>query len=188
MIQIRESLGIIAGLLSFFAYIPYIIDIIKGKTKPSRSSWWIWSLVGLIILISYHSVGAQNTIWIPLVFFICPLFIAILTIKHGEGHSLNLLDKICLIGALAGVILWFFLHSAYLALIINIAVDCLGYITTIRKTLKNPSSESKITWILFLFGSILNVFAIEKFGFSIAFYPVYMLVMDIIVVGILVYY
>jgi len=180
-----EVLGIIAGVLSFIAYFPYIYSIFKGKTKPSRSSWWIWSFVGLLILLSYYEVGARNTIWIPLVFFICPLIIAILSIWFGEGKKLNKLDKICILGVLISLIPWFVFKSAHVTLFINIFIDFLGFLPTFQKTYQNTESEDGTTWILFFVASILNIIALENYGFSIMLYPAYMIIMDIIMIYII---
>jgi len=181
----KEFIGIIAGIISFIGYFPYIYSVLHHKTKPSRSSWWIWSLVGLTILLSYYWVGARNTIWIPLVFFICPLIVAILSIWFGEGKQLNKLDKTCILGAFISLIPWIIFQSAQITLLINIFIDFLGFLPTIKKTFLNPLYESKISWILFFLGSVLNIMAIEEFSFIISSYPIYMFTMDIIMLFLL---
>lgn len=180
-----EIAGITAGVLSFVAYIPYIYSILIKKTKPSRSSWWIWSLVGLLVLFSYYTIGARTTIWVPAVFFICPLVVAILSLKFGEGNSFNKTDKICLYAAALSILVWFFSKSALIALYINILIDSLGYLPTFKKTYINPKHENKTCWILFLIGSILNMLAISDLSFSIALYPFYMFAMDIVMIYLL---
>ena len=177
---IKEILGILAGIVSSVAYIPYVSSIFTKKTKPSRSSWWIWSFIGLLILFSYRSVGAFNTIWVPVIFFIAPLIVAVLSLRFGENTGLNSLDKICLLGAAISIIFWLLFNSAEVALYINIFIDFLGYLPTLKKTFLNPFAESRLTWILFFLGSILNVIAIDKFTLSIALYPAYMIAMDIV--------
>jgi len=177
---LKEIFGIFAGGISLLAYVFYIVAILKKTTKPSRSSWWIWTLIGLVIVLSYHAVGATYTIWVPVSFFIGPLIIAILSIWHGEGTGLETLDKVCLLGSIIGILLWVLFDSAEIALFINIFVDLLGYIPTLKKTQKNPLSESKITWIIFTTGSILNLMAIEDWVLHISIYPIYMFIMDII--------
>ena len=176
----KELFGILAGLVSFFAYIPYILSIIKKETKPSRSSWWIWSLVGLMILFSYYSLGARSTIWIPVVFFFCPFLVALLSFKFGEGKNLNYLDKIYFVGAIFSMFAWLVFKSAEIAFFINIFIDFLGFLPTFKKTFLNPSYENKTSWTLFLIGSILNLMAIEVLLPSIVLYPIYMFIMDII--------
>lgn len=180
LLDVKDILGISAGIISLFAYLPYITSIIKRETKPSRSSWWIWSFVGLLIIFTYYSVGARSTIWVPSVFFLGPLTVAILSIKFGEGTGLNKIDKICLLGSFVSIIIWIIFKSATLALFINIFIDFLGFLPTFQKTFINPLHENKISWILFFFGSILNILALKSLSLEIVSYPIYMFVMDII--------
>ncbi len=178
--SLKEIVGFLAGIFSAVACIPYIISILRNKTKPSRSSWWIWSLVGLIIVFSYYFVGALNTIWVPIVLFIFSLIIAILSLWYGEGSNFSLLDKACLLSTVISIIFWAIFESAMIVLIINIFIDFLGFIPTFKKTFQHPHEESGVTWILFFISSILNFIAIDHFVFSIASYPIYMLIMDFI--------
>lgn len=182
---LKEIFGILAGIVSFLAYIPYIVSIIKKETRPSHSSWWIWSAIGLMILFSYYSIGARFTIWVPLIFFLCPLIIAIMSIWFGEGQRLNGLDKICIFGTFTSLIPWMIFQSAKITLFINIFVDFLGFLPTIQKTFFNPLYENRTSWILFFLGSTLNVLAIESFSLTIASYPIYMIIMDIVMLSLL---
>jgi hypothetical protein len=57
-----ETIGIIAGIISFSAYFLYIATTIYGKTKPNRVTWWILTLIGLLIASSYYVSGARASI------------------------------------------------------------------------------------------------------------------------------
>ena len=48
MSEIKNLLGFVATFLVLVGYIPYLRDIIKGKTKPHIYSWFLWSFVTLI--------------------------------------------------------------------------------------------------------------------------------------------
>ena len=182
---IKQTSGIIAGIISMIAYLPYFYSIIKGKTKPSRSSWWIWSLVGFIILVSYYDLGARNTIWIPIVFFICPLAIAFLSIKYGANKGLKKLDLVSIILSIISLTLWGFFRLPILTLTVNIFIDFLGFLPTFQKSYQKPTEENRMTWILFFLGSILNLIALEEFSISIALYPIYMFFMDLVMIFLL---
>lgn len=174
----QQIFGVLGGVLSLVAYVPYIRSIFAGKTRPSRSSWWIWSIVGLLIVISYYDVGARSTIWIPIVFFICPLIVAIFSLKYGANKKLSNVDKVCLLLAASSII--FFFENSAITLFINIGVDFIGFVATFVKTFYDPLSEEQYTWLIFLFGSVFNLLAIDSFSGSVIIYPVYMFVMDII--------
>ncbi len=165
--------GLIAGILSILAYIPYISSILKGSTKPNRASWLIWLVMNIIILASYHSSGAESTIFVLVSYSIGTIIVALLSLKYGEGGWTSF-DRTCLIISAVGLLLWFIFNSPLPALLINIAVDMTGALPTIRKVYCNPQIESKSAWLLFFAGSIANLVAIDKFEFAIVVYPVAM--------------
>ncbi len=181
----KALLGIIAGVIAFIAYIVYIISIFKGESKPNRATWWIWSFMGLVIGISYFFSGAENTIWVPLVEFLGPLSIALLSIKYGEGGLNDRTDIICFSGAVVSIILWVIFNSPLVALVTNLVVDSFALIPTIKKSFLRPEGEDFWAWFGTGVADSLNLFAAERPSFAILLYPVYMLISDLIIIGIL---
>jgi uncharacterized protein with PQ loop repeat len=62
----KDIIGIIAVIITFIGYIPYIRDTIKGKTKPHIYSWFIWAFVTFIIfalqILGHGGAGALTTL------------------------------------------------------------------------------------------------------------------------------
>jgi len=58
----HSLLGKIAGALSFLAFVPYVLATLRGKTRPNRATWIIWSAVGVTLLASYAVAGARETL------------------------------------------------------------------------------------------------------------------------------
>ena len=172
-----EIFGILAGALSFSAYILYIFSTLFGKTKPNRATWWILTLIGLMIASSYYAEGARATIWVAVSYVLGPFIIAVLSLKYGEGKW-EKLDKWCLIVALISVPVWYISNSAILVLVINIFLDFVGLLPTIKKSYLRPEGEDKVAWTLESLAGILNIFAIERWIFGIAFYPIYLLTIN----------
>lgn len=173
MNNIKVVFGGIAGILSFIAFIPYIVGIIKYGTRPNRASWIIWLVLGFILAVSYYSSGAQNTMWVPVSYVIGPLIVIILALKKGEG-GWNKFDKMCLAGALMALIGWRIFNVPLVALVVSLLIHLAGSLSTIKKSYLKPYSESLLAWIFFSFGHLFNIFAIEQFKFAIIVYPVYM--------------
>ncbi len=157
-----DNLGMIAGILSFSAYIVYIISIFKGSTKPSRSTWWILTLVGAIILSSSLSLDLYENIWIQAAYVIGPFILALLSLKYGSGDRFSLLDKICLCGAIGSCLLWLIFNSPLIGFIGSIVVDFIGLVPTIQKSYLRPEEEDPNAWLLETISSILNVVAISS--------------------------
>lgn len=169
--------GRMAGLLSFAAFVPYIISTLRGRTKPNRATWWIWTVVGFLLAVSYYSSGARHTIWVPVSYVLGPFITAVLSLKFGVG-GWSFFDRGCLLGAGIGALAWWMFRTPLLALLINLFIDFLGALPTIRKAYSEPQGEDPAAWTLFFLGNTLNVFAVERWRFSIAVYPIYMFVLS----------
>lgn len=172
--------GEIAGVVSFTAYLLYIYTTIRGQTKPNRVTWWILSLVGLMIATSYYAGGARETMFVAVSYIVGPLIIAILSLWYGEGKW-ETLDKVCLTGAIVSAIIWYFSSSAIITLSINLPMDFLGLIPTIKKSYLRSIGEDRIAWTLTSFAGILNMFAIKTFTFAIVLYPLYLLIVNVFI-------
>lgn len=182
---IKIVLGKVAGLISLLAFIPYFISIFKGKTKPNRITWWIWTLLGLLLYFSYKEAGAKETLWVPLIYIIAPLITAILSIKYGVGGWTHF-DIFCLIGSLLSTLLWAISGSPIIALILFLIIDLFGALPTIKKAYSNPEQENKLAWFLMCLANVVNLFATENVKFSVLIYPLYMLLIGSIIFGLLI--
>jgi hypothetical protein len=169
----QTVIGVVAGFLNLLGFLPYLVSIYQGKTRPNRATWWIWAIVGLILCYSYYSSGAVNTIWVPVSAAVGHLIIAILAIKYGEG-GWNRFDRWCLLSAGISLLLWWQFSSPIIALVINIGIDFLGALPTIRKSYYQPQTEDPFSWIIFLSAHTLNLFALKNWSFALSAYPLYL--------------
>ncbi|MEK7516302.1 MAG: hypothetical protein AAB562_01770 [Patescibacteria group bacterium] len=173
MSDITAVAGTVAGILSLAAFAPYILAILRKKTKPSRATWWIWTVVGFMLGASYYSSGANHTIWVPASCIIGSFITAVLSLKYGEGGWTRF-DRGCLLGAGVSVALWWMFSSPLIALLINLSIDFMGALPTIRKSYYEPEGEDRTAWAMFFAGNTANLFAVESWSFAIAAYPIYM--------------
>ncbi|MEW6748147.1 MAG: hypothetical protein AB1295_00360 [Candidatus Micrarchaeota archaeon] len=178
--EIHDVLGILAAVVVTAAYFPYIYSTVKGKTRPNRATWFIWAVVGIVVFASYYSLGAWSTLW-----YAIPggtVITALLSIRYGQG-GWSRFDSLCLMGAFIALVLWFLSRSPFVALVTLIVTDFFAYLPTIKKTYADPSSESQGGWALFALAGVLNFLAIDRWTVEIAFYPIYMLSFNLLVLG-----
>lgn len=180
-----ELIGKIAGALSFLAFVPYIVATIRGKNRPNRATWIIWSAVGVSLLASYAAAGARETLWVTVANLLAFVFVLILSVKYGVG-GWTVFDGLCLFGAAFGLLLWWWFDSPLPTLYSGLFVDLVGALPTIRKSWVQPESEDLLTWILFVAANALNLFAIREWSLVMASYPVYMVFITALMVGVLV--
>ncbi|MDB4992191.1 MAG: hypothetical protein JWL75_436 [Parcubacteria group bacterium] len=181
-LNIHFILGIIAGVISACAYVIYIRSILKGESKPSRVTWWIWTFMGAVLAASYYASGARDTIWSPIVEFIGPLITALLAIKYGEGGIESKTDILCFVGGVISIGIWVLFKTPKAALIINLIIDGFAIFPTIKKSYLRPEGENIWAWAGTALGDGINTLAIEQPYFAIIIYPVWMLTLDLSVI------
>jgi anti-anti-sigma regulatory factor len=180
------TIGAVAGALSIVGVIPYIITTLQGKTKPHRITWWIFSILGLMMSANHFAAGGSSTVWMPLGGAIGQLVVAILSIRYGEG-GWSRLDRLCLGGIGASLIVGQQSHSPLLALGLNIAIDWLGCVPTIQKARHAPESEDWSTWLIYFVGAALNLFAVQHWSLAEALLPLYLFVATGLIAVLLLY-
>jgi len=174
--------GITSAALSIFCLLPYIVDILKHKTRPERASWLIWSVLGFIAFFSQMAEGATNSLWLTAAQTFIVTVVFILSIKFGSGGLIKR-DILSLIVAGLGIVLWVFTKEAAAALYIVIAVDFTGSILTIVKSYEDPRSETLITWILSGTAGFFGALSVGEWSFVLLSYPVYLWLINYVVAG-----
>jgi hypothetical protein len=176
--------GVVAGFLTLLGFARYLVSINQGKARPNRVTWWIWTIIGFVLCSSYYYTGAIDTIWVPASLAIGHLTIAILALKYGEG-GWNRYDQGCLLSAGVSLLLWWWFSSPIIALLINIVIDFLGTLPTLRKSYHQPQTEDIFTWSILLTANTLNLFALKDWSFTLCAYPFYLFCNTAVIFGLL---
>jgi hypothetical protein len=166
------ALGIASGLLVLVAYAVYVRSIVRGITKPQRTSWFIWGALALIAFFTQLAKGATASLWLPGADAACALVIAVLGVPHGIG-GMSRRDMASLIVAAIALILWYFTSQPVIALGLVILVDAIAAVLTIIKTYQLPETESFISWVLGACGGVCAVLAVGRVDPALLAYPVY---------------
>lgn len=175
-----EEIGLLSGFLVILSAVPYAIRTYQGKIRPNLTSWGIWAILGLALLLTYKSSGATSNVW-PAVFgFTNPCLITLLAFWKGERKWPNTLEVTCLIVGLASIILWYFAKEtktlSQYVLYVAIMADAVAAIPTIVFVWKEPCGDRPFAWAMFGVGYGLAIFAIEEYSFANYVLPVYMFV------------
>jgi len=168
-----EIFGIVAGLMLLAGAPPYFIDILKGKTKPERATWFIWSVLGVIAFFSQLSLGAHWSLLFAGIDALGSILVFGLSLKYGVGGWTKI-DKIALVIAGIGVFVSLASHQPVAALVGAVLADLSGAVLTIRKTYLDPDSETTITWLFIGTSALLGSLSVGKWSFGLLLYPVYL--------------
>lgn len=175
----KEFLGIITVALSIIGHIPYILDIFKGKTKPHVFTWLIWSIVTTIAFIGQWTTGGGAGSWGTGMTVIITILITFLSFKYGS-KDITTSDKFFFTGALISIIPWLITKDILLSVIIATLIDIFAYLPTIRKTLKNPETETLFTYIINVLRHGISITALQNYAITTYLYPSALLLMNIV--------
>jgi hypothetical protein len=168
-----EILGIIAGCIILAGAPPYLFDILKRKTKPERTTWFIWSVLGIIAFSAQLQVhGGWSLLFVGLD-AVGSVLVFLLSLRFGVG-GWKLLDKLALGVAATGLAIAFVVQQPIIALLGVVLADISGATLTIIKTYKAPDTETTITWLCVGTASLLSALAVGKWQASTLIYPVYL--------------
>jgi hypothetical protein len=178
--------GLLSAAVSFAGFILYIKKILAGKTRPEKSSWWIWTILMLVAFLAQLAAGATWSLLLTGTLLIGNLAIAILSRRYGYGKFKKIDISALLLTAL-GLWLWWITKNPLVALLIIICVDFSGNILTMLKTWRAPYSENTSTWILTTFGALFGTLAVASMEISRLIFPVYVIIANLMVLGVIYY-
>ena len=174
-----QGIGLLSGGLVVLSIIPYAFRVYQKKIHPVPTSWTLWSLIGLALLLTYRSSGAGANVW-PAVFgFTNPVLITILAIRQKERwKKLESYEWACLIFGLASLTAWVFVQNSkelsQYVLYLAIIADLCAAIPTFIFFKREPMKDRPFAWICFAIGYFLAIFAITDRTFANYALPIYM--------------
>lgn len=161
--QMKETIAIIAALLAIAGNVPYLIDIFKGRVKPHAYTWFVWSIVSGIIFFGQIAkgagIGALPTAASEIFTFIIFLF----SLKYGIKH-IPRIDTVFLVCALAGLVPWILTKDPTISVIIAVSIDLIAFMPTIRKTWKEPKTETPLLYSMNVARHALALFSLQAYN------------------------
>lgn len=169
--------SLITAALVFLSDGMYIVSILKGVTKPSRSSFWVWTLVQGMTAASYFASGGGYAVTLSAAYAVGFLLIAFLSLHHGSGHW-ERLDTVTILAAVAVMVIWALTGQAVLALMLLLFTDAIGAVPTLKKAWLRPTEESRPAWVLTCLATVVTIFSVQGWQWADKAYLLYMLLVN----------
>jgi hypothetical protein len=170
MTDYKVIISIVAIVLTFIGYTPYIRDIFKGKTKPHVFSWFIWTIVTGIIFALQVSAGAGLGAWVTFSVSVISFFIFLKGLQNGD-KNIRKIDVVFLILALAAIPLWLIVKQPVLSIILLSSIDMLAFAPTIRKSWDDPYSETLSLYVITTFRHGLSIIGLAEYSIVTYLFP-----------------
>lgn len=171
MFGIKTILSLIAVILTFVGYFPYIRSIVKKQTKPHIYSWFTWSLDGFIIFGLQITHGAGPGSFVALAAGILALTVLILTILNKGKRDVTVTDTVFLVMALLALVIWLFAKQPLISAILIMTVDVLGFLPTVRKSWHKPFTENVSFYAINTVRFAIALVALQAYSIITVLYP-----------------
>ncbi len=175
--MINENFAFLAVIIFSLGSIGYIIDTIRGRVKPNRVSWFIWTLAPLVAFIAQlkQGVGIHQSLLTFMVGFI-PLIIFISSFVNKKAYwEIGKLDIICGALSLIGLFLWYITGTGNIAIFFSIVADGLAALPTIVKSYEFPETENYFIFFTNAIAAVITLLTIKVWNFQAAGFTIYIL-------------
>ena len=170
----------VTALFELAATFRYLRAVARGETRPSRTTWLIWTPLAWLTVAGSVEAGAGATLVKLVASALGVTAIAALALFRGTGGRTGS-DFACLALTGVGVGLWFVLDNPVVGLAMFMIADVAGAVPTLRDTWHDPRREAPEPWLLGLAGSAVNLTLVDPSawtaglgGFAIWGFPVYL--------------
>lgn len=173
------------SLLTISAAVPYLLDTLKGKTKPRIASWLTWSILTAIASAAAFSDHQYGSAVLTTSAMIETLAIVVLGIIKTGDRSLEKFDIYCLVGAGFGLLLWWVFNSPAIAIVATVTIDFIGFLPTFKHAWQEPHEETWITFLLAGGGGVFATLAAHDLTITALAFPLYDFVTDAAITGLI---
>lgn len=180
-------LGTFGGGIVAVSACYYLIDVLRGNTRPQRTSWGVWALVGVVGFGSADASGAGPGAYSAAADAVaCAVtFLLSLLPRFGKPGGRRM-DLLLAAVAIAGLLLWRAGPlSAAAAAACAVGCDVVALWPTVREAWRQPQLESLLSWTADLFGNALCVAAVANASAASLAFPAYLVGAAAVVVAVL---
>ncbi|PZO85412.1 MAG: hypothetical protein DI626_07485 [Micavibrio aeruginosavorus] len=170
-------MGAIAIGIGIISYIPYLLTILKGRTKPHAFSWLIWGILTAIAFAAQITGGGGVGAWVTGFTAATSLIIVALALFKGE-KNVTKSDWLTFVTALLAIPLWYFTKNPLNAVILITIIDALAFYPTFRKSWHRPYEENAFTFTLSGIKFIFATLALETLNITTSLYPLSLVFMN----------
>jgi hypothetical protein len=180
----RDAIALVAGLISFSGILPYVRDVLKGKTHPNLVSWITWCMLNLINTTAAISTGATQTALLSGASALATGWITLLSIRRGV-KKYAVFDIVCQTLAVGGFVAWRLTGQPDIAVLIAISIDLIAALPTWRHAWLAPFAE---TWQGFAIAdgaAVLTLLTITNYNVVSLAFPLLVLTNCSVIVAII---
>ena len=167
----KELLSAAAIVVTLAMFVPYILSIQRGRTKPHVFSWVIWALATVVVFLAQLAGHGGYGAWPIGVSGVITGYIAVLAYRQRSDRTVTRTDWVFLVVAVAALPCWLLTSNPLWAVIILTGVDLAGFGPTFRSACVRPHDERMGFYFLGVVRNVLAIAALEQYSVTTVLFP-----------------
>lgn len=177
--MIDPRFAILGALISVAGSAAYARGTLRGRTRPNRVTWILWTVAPLIAFAAEAVQGVGLESLLTLAVGVGPLLVVIASFLNPRAYyRLTRFDGGCAVLSVAALVAWGVTGTGNVAILFSILADLFGLIPTLRKAYRDPESESVSAFLGSGCGSIITLLTVSAWTFADVGFPLYILGAD----------
>lgn len=182
---IKIIFGILAPLVAFISFFPYIKDVLAKKTTPHMYSWLIWAILQASATLA---ILRTNSFWSAFgvaTLGVVSVIVFLLSFRYGT-KNITIFDTVCLLGAFVAIAFWVFADDVILSMILISIIDFIAFLPTYRKGYEEPYSETIFLYVCSALSNLFSLISITHYSIDSSLYVASLVITNIIFVAIVI--
>lgn len=176
--MLDERFVILGFILSLIGGISYTINTLKGKVKPNRVTWFMWTLAPMVAFAAEIGEGVGLVSLMTFSVGFNPLLVFLASFVNKKSYwKIKTFDIFCGALSLLGLLLWYIFQSGNIAIFFSILADGLAALPTVAKSYHFPQTEDYKIYFLSGLNATITLLTIKVWDFSHIAFPIYILLL-----------
>ncbi len=179
--MLHPNFIIIGAVIFLIGSAGYVVDTIKGRVKPNRVTWFIWSLAPLIAFAAQIKQGIGMESLMTLVIGLVPVLVFAASFINKKAYwKIERLDVVCGLLSIVGLIIWQITKIGNVAIIFSLIADFLAFFPTMVKSYFRPETENYLLYLANSVFALLTLLTIKNWSFANYAFPLYIFLATLI--------
>ncbi len=165
------AVSVAAVVVTFALFVPYIVSIRRGETKPHVFSWLIWGMGTLIVSFAQLAGGGGLGAVVITLSGLVSCYVALLAYLHRSDASITRTDWVFFVVALSALPAWFITDNPLWTVVILTTADLVGFGPTFRAAYARPHDERMWFYSLAALRNALVILALGHHSLTTVLFP-----------------
>lgn len=147
--------GVVIYLLAFLVY---NLELLRGKSSPSKTTWTMWAALMILYAVTYRSMTGDLIKSLQgYGGLVCNVSTCLLVWFHGGTSDFNRQNwKIIAVSVMA-ILVWWLTHDATWSNLLLLATIAYSMVPMFKNVWINPKSERPLPWFMFSFSYAVQI-------------------------------